>query len=180
MENYRCVSVNCDKCNICDHYNVKKFDEDDDDIIIEEDLSDICLPGYRLYSDTDPPYRHYPCKGDYNELFFFYDNECDGDSCLYQKDYDKTVKCQSSCIKCKLGDHITCTSPKHPTNKMINIMWECFKAEEKAFEKAGITEGIVTYTCPLCGGEAVASRYLHEGSYHGLGSGCKKCGTWHT
>lgn len=178
MENYRCVASDCDKCDLCDHYNVKRFDEKD--MIIEEDLSDICLPEYRLYSDINHPYQHYPCKEDYKELFYFYDNECDGESCSYQKNYKGITTERCSCIECKLGEHITCTYPKHPTNKLIAEMWECFNAENKAFENAGINEGTVTYTCPICGGEAVANRYLHEGSLHGLGSGCKTCGTWHT
>lgn len=178
MENYRCVATNCDRCKFCCHYNVKKFDEGDDEII-DEDLSDICLPKYRLYNDTDHPYQHYSCKETYKELFDFYDNECDGEKCFYQKDYEGMMK-SGSCIECKLGEHITCTSPKHPTNKIVDEIMKCFWAEEKVFQDAGITEGTVTYTCPVCGGEAVANRYLYEGSLHGLGSGCKTCGTWHT
>ncbi|MDR3593564.1 hypothetical protein [Clostridium sp.] len=176
MENYRCIATNCDKCATCGHYKAKstfrrKF--------VKEDLSDICLPNYRLYSDGDRPYQVYSCKESYKELFNFYDNECSGENCSYQKDYKGIMK-DGSCIECKLGDHITCTNPKHPTNKIISQMIECLKAEIKAFEDAGITEGTVTYACPVCGGEAVASRYLYDGSYHGLGSGCKTCGTWHT
>lgn len=192
MENYRCIALKCDKCSTCGHYNVKKFyddifieeciDEDIaiEDIIIEEDLSDICLPEYRLYSDTDGPYQVYPCKEEYQELFDFYDNECDGEICTYQKDYKGIRIERSSCIECKLGDHITCKNPNHPSNKIIEEVMKCFWAENKAFEEAGITEGIVTYTCPICGGQAVANRYLFDGSQHGLGSGCKTCGTWHT
>lgn len=192
MENYRCITSNCDRCNTCGHYKVEKFYNDefieecreldiDEDLIIDEDLSDICLPKYRLYIEhKDKTYQHFRCKEDYKELFFFYDNECNGDYCLYQKDYDKTIKYQSSCVECKLSKYITCTNPKHPTNKIIDGMMACFRAEEKAFEDAGVTEGTVTYMCPICGGEAVASRYSYGGRLHGLGSGCKICGTWHT
>jgi hypothetical protein len=181
MENYRCSAANCDMCNTCNHFNVKKFDEEDDEIIIDEDLSDICLPKYKLYTNyKDKPYQKYPCKEVYKELFSFYDNECDGESCLYKKAYDKTIIMQSSCVECKLGEDITCTNSNHPTNKAIDKIIECIEAENKAFEDAGITEGTVTYTCPICGGEAIGNRYLYEGSYHGLGSGCKNCGSWHT
>lgn len=86
----------------------------------------------------------------------------------------------SSCIDCKLGDHITCKNPNHPINKVIALMLESLQAENKAFEDAGITEGTVTYICPICSGEAIGNRYLFNGSHHGLGSGCKTCGTWHT
>jgi hypothetical protein len=54
------------------------------------------------------------------------------------------------------------------------------QAEEDAFEKAGIEEGRVEYECPICGGIAVANRYMNGGSYHGLGSGCETCGSYHT
>jgi hypothetical protein len=54
------------------------------------------------------------------------------------------------------------------------------QAEEEAFEKAGIEEGRVEYECPICGGTAVANRYMYGGSYHGLGSGCETCGSYHT
>lgn len=178
MENYRCVATNCDKYKTCCHYNVKKYDEDDEEIV-DEDLSDICLPKYRLYNDTDKPYQHYSCKETYKELFEFYDDVCDGKSCSYKKEYKGIMK-DGTCVECKLGNHITCTNPKHPTNTVFDKMMEYLRAENKAFEDAGVTEGTVTYTCPLCGGEAVANRYLYDGSYHGLGSGCKTCGVWHT
>lgn len=178
MENYRCIASNCDKSGTCGHYNAQKIFREK---IIKEDLSDICLPKYRLYTNyRDKPYQKYSCKEVYKELFDFYDNECDGESCSYQKRYDRTITIQSSCIECALGNHITCKNPNHPTNKAINIMIECLMAENKAFEDAGITEGTVTYTCPICSSEAIGSRYLYGGSHHGLGSGCKKCGTWHT
>lgn len=187
MENYRCIASNCDKSNDCCHYNVKKFYDDtlieefdDEDVIIDEDLSDICLPEYRLYTNTDNEYQHYSPKEVYKELFDFYDNDCNGENCSFQKEYRGISIEHYSCNECKLGDNITCDNPNHPTNKIINEMMMCFEAENKAFEEAGITEGTVTYTCPICGGEAVVSRYLFNGSYHGLGSGCKTCGTWHT
>jgi len=177
MENYRCNALNCDKSGTCGYYKAKTELRGK---IIKEDLSDICLPEYRLYTCKDHAYQVYSCKDTYKELFDFYDNECNGESCLYQKSY-KGIKIEhSSCIDCKLGEHITCTNLKHPTNNAINKMMECFKAENKAFDDACITEGTVTYTCPMCGSEAVGNRYLYEESYHGLGSGCNTCGTWHT
>ncbi len=194
MDNYRCIASNCDRHYTCGHYKVEKFYDDefikncreegldmDEDLIIDEDLSDICLPKYRLYiQHKDKPYQHFDCKENYKKLFFFYDGECEGEYCFYQRDYDETIKYQSSCVECKLSEYITCTNPKHPTNKIIDEMMACFRAEEKAFEDAGIEEGTVNYTCPICGDEAVASRYSHEGRLHGLGSGCRTCGTWHT
>lgn len=178
MENYRCIAANCEKSKTCGHYNSRKIYREE---IIEEDLSDICLLEYRLYTYyLDNPYQKYSCKEVYKELFDFYDNKCDGENCSYQKGYKGIAIEHSSCIECKLGEHITCKNPNHPTNKAFNIMIECIMAESKAFEDAGITEGTVTYTCPRCGSEAVGNRYLHGGRYHGLGSGCKKCGMWHT
>lgn len=175
MENYHCISQNCNKKNTCGHYNVKADFINDE--IIDEDLSDICLPNYRLYdTDSNCTYR---CKEDYKELFVFFDNECEGENCTFQKEYEGMRK-EGSCIECKLGEHITCKNPNHPTNKIVDLMLKSILAEQKAFEDAGIKEGTVTYTCPICGGEAVGNRYLYNGSYHGLGSGCKKCGSWHS
>jgi hypothetical protein len=54
------------------------------------------------------------------------------------------------------------------------------KAESEAFEKAGIDEGRVEYTCPICGGIAVANRYKFGGRFHGLGSFCPGCGVSHS
>lgn len=62
---------------------------------------------------------------------------------------------------------------------MGNII-KVFKAEKEAFKKAGIQEGTVEYTCPICGGRAIANRYEYNGSYHGLGSGCSNCGIRHS
>jgi len=178
MEVYRCIASNCNKTDTCGHYNAKKTFREK---IIKEDLSDICLPTYRLYIDgRDNPFQKYSCKEVYKELFTFYDNECDGECCSYQKEYKGITIEHSSCIDCKLGEHITCKNPNHPTNLVIAKMLKSIQAENKAFEDAGITEGTVTYTCPICGDEAVGNRYLYEGSHHGLGSGCEKCGTWHT
>lgn len=67
--------------------------------------------------------------------------------------------------------------------KVIKLMDDSFKimkAEEEAFKKAGIKEGTVTYTCPICGSIAIANRYYYNGRYHGLGSGCPKCGISHS
>jgi predicted RNA-binding Zn-ribbon protein involved in translation (DUF1610 family) len=64
--------------------------------------------------------------------------------------------------------------------KMMDDFFKIMKAEEEAFEKAGIKEGTVTYTCPICGGTAVAVRYVHNGRTGGLGSHCTKCGYSHT
>ena len=61
-------------------------------------------------------------------------------------------------------------------SKIILVM----EAEEEAFKKAGIKEGTVEYTCPICGNKAIANRYLYDGRYHGLGSGCPTCGTSHS
>lgn len=55
-----------------------------------------------------------------------------------------------------------------------------FEAENKAFEEAGTEVGEVEFICPICGGKAEASRYYYMGRIHGLGSGCKSCGLWHT
>lgn len=49
------------------------------------------------------------------------------------------------------------------------------KAQREAFAKAGITKGTVQFTCPLCGGNAVATRFRYKGRWAG-GSGCEKCG----
>ena len=54
------------------------------------------------------------------------------------------------------------------------------EAENKAFEQAGIDVGMVEYKCPICGGVAVTNRYLYDDRYHGLGSGCKTCGSSHS
>lgn len=54
------------------------------------------------------------------------------------------------------------------------------EAEEKAFEEAGLEVGSVEYTCPHCGGNAIANRYWFGGRIHGLGSGCKTCNSWHS
>lgn len=66
------------------------------------------------------------------------------------------------------------------TEKAIEMMWLTMQAEEEAFERAGIEEGRVEYECPICGGTAVANRYMYGGRYHGLGSGCETCGSYHT
>ena len=178
MENYRCIGKKCDKKKTCGHYNVK---HDSFHKIIKEDLSDICLPNYRLYDcNTDKSFRVYSCKKEYEELFKFYDYECEGENCKYQKPYRGITIEHQSCIECKLGDNITCEDPNHPTNKILKLMFDCIMTEQKAFDDAGITEGTVTYTCPICGGQAVANRYKHGDRYHGLGSGCKTCDRWHS
>lgn len=78
---------------------------------------------------------------------------------------------------CKLGNHVTCENPNHPTNKINVRLVFCWT---KAFDDARITEGTITYICPICGGQAVANRYKYGGRYHLLGSGCKTCDRWHT
>jgi predicted RNA-binding Zn-ribbon protein involved in translation (DUF1610 family) len=64
--------------------------------------------------------------------------------------------------------------------KVTRRLFLTMEAEEEAFLRAGINEGRVEYICPLCGGTAIAVRHIHGGRYHGLGSGCKSCGAWHT
>lgn len=181
MENYYCICNSCSKKDTCGHYRANA-DFDYYDEIIDEDLSDICLPNYRLYDNIkNQLFKHtYRCKEAYKELFDFYDNECEGENCTYKKAYRAITIEHQSCIDCKLDDHITCENPNHPTNKVIKLMLDSFWAEQKAFDDAGITEGSVTYTCPICGDQAVANRYKYGDRYHGLGSGCKTCGTWHT
>lgn len=66
------------------------------------------------------------------------------------------------------------------TKRMIENLFKIRMAENEAFEKAGITEGRVEYICPICGNIAVANRYMFNGSYHSLGSGCKNCGIVHS
>lgn len=65
-------------------------------------------------------------------------------------------------------------------NRLMDDFMKRRLAEMKAFEEAGIDEGTVEYTCPICGDIAVANRYKFNGRYHGLGSGCKTCGVSHS
>jgi len=74
---------------------------------------------------------------------------------------------------------------KNNEDILLNKMFTFMTAEKEAFEKAGITLGRVTFTCPLCGGEAVGNRYQHESldgycRVGGFGSGCTKCGFRHS
>jgi len=173
MDKYCCKPKNCNKKGTCNHFVVENIFGKR----IEEDLSDICLPGYRLYIEGDY-FKNFPSKAYYVELFNFFDNICTGERCVKRKLYDKTEL--SSRIECKLGEQYTCCHPMHPHNKSIVETLKVIMAEEEAFKNAGIEEGTIHFTCPICGGEAVASRYKHNGRYHGLGSHCKKCGWSHT
>ena len=65
-------------------------------------------------------------------------------------------------------------------SKIVKETVLVIEAEEEAFKKAGIQEGRVEYKCPICGGTAIANRYIHDDRYHGLGSGCPTCGTSHS
>lgn len=175
MDTSYCNPKHCEKKNTCNHHIVKPvFGKR-----IAEDMSDICLPGYRLYIEGDY-YKRFPNKAHYVELLDFYDNVCPGENCSKRELYDRKKPMRSSQIDCKLGKEYTCKNPKHPDNAMFIEFINTLKAEEEAFRKAGIDEGTVTYTCPKCGSEAIANRYKHGGRYHGLGSYCKKCGTSHT
>lgn len=62
----------------------------------------------------------------------------------------------------------------------IEQIMSFIEAENEAFENAEIEVGEVEFTCPICGGQAVGNRYWHGGRIHGLGSGCKGCGIWHS
>lgn len=175
METHCCDSKTCTRKEECNHHNVKPLFGKR----ISEDLSDLCLPDYRLYLEGDK-YMGFPTKDYYAELLAFYDQVCQGMGCGERKDYDYSKPFRSSRIECKLGKEFTCKHPIHPDNKVINAFLASLEAEEEAFKKAGIKEGTVTYTCPNCGGEAVANRYMHGGRYHGMGSYCKGCETSHT
>ena len=65
-------------------------------------------------------------------------------------------------------------------NKMLNDFLKFLETEAKAFEKAGIKTGEVTFSCPICGGKAIGVRYEHGGRIHGLGSRCTQCGIKHS
>lgn len=175
METYSCKSKKCTRKGSCNHYNVKPLFGKR----IPEDLSDLCQPDYRLYVEGDY-YSDFPPKAYYKELLEFYDNGCKGIECREKEAYDSNEPYQSSRIECKLGKEFTCKHPSHPKNIVISKIIASIKAEEEAFNKAGIEEGTVTYICPICGGEAVANRYMHGGRLHGMGSYCKGCETSHT
>lgn len=170
-----CRGRSCSKKKTCNHYIVNTFL----DKLIGEDLSDICLPDYRLYIEGNF-YKSFPDKEFYISLLNFYDNECEGENCGKREIYDKNELIRPTRIECKFGEGFTCNHLKHPSNEIVVEFMKILQAEEEAFKKAGINEGTVYYTCPICGGEAVAKRYMQDGSIHGLGSGCKKCETWHT
>lgn len=176
MDTNCCRPKACDKKDACNHYIIKPLCGGR---LIAEDLSDICLPNYRLYIEGDF-YKNFPNKNYYQKLLDFYDNECGGQDCQEREVYDDSKPFSSSRTDCKLGKQYTCGHPKHPDNAIIANSLKRLKAEDEAFQRAGIDEGTVTYTCPICGGEAVANRYKYNGRYHGLGSGCKRCGFSHS
>lgn len=50
-----------------------------------------------------------------------------------------------------------------------------FQAENRAFKEKGVKVGRIEFTCPLCGGTAIANRYWCGRKIHNLGSYCKGC-----
>jgi predicted RNA-binding Zn-ribbon protein involved in translation (DUF1610 family) len=175
MYTHSCDSKTCTRKDKCSHHNVETLFEKR----ISEDLSDLCLPGYRLYLENHN-YKSFPTKAYYAELLEFYDNVCEGIGCGKRKVYDCNGPFETSRIECKLGKEFTCKHPVHPDNKIVNEILATLQAENEAFKRAEIKEGTVTYICPNCGGEAVANRYIQGGRVNGLGSYCKGCGTSHT
>lgn len=175
MDTNYCNPKTCDRKENCNHHIVKPFHG----IKKAEDMSDICLPNYRLYIKGDF-YKSFPSKNYYKSLLSFYDNVCCGENCGNKTLYNKNEKFASSQVDCKLGEEFTCNHPKHPDNEIVFDFLKTIQAEDDAFKKAGIEEGTVTYICPKCGGEAIANRYTHDERTHGLGSGCPKCGTSHS
>jgi hypothetical protein len=61
---------------------------------------------------------------------------------------------------------------KQVEDKFMEDTFKFMKAEAEAFEKAGIAYGTVTFTCPLCGGKATATKFK-SGSRTGGGSSCE-------
>ena len=177
MDTNYCNPQKCDKKETCNHHIVKVMYGKR----IATDMSNICLPDYRLYIKGNY-FKSFPNKSYYESLLNFYDNVCTGDGCEKRTVtvYDKNKSIRSSQVDCKLGEKFTCHHPEHPDNAMIIDFAKTMQAENEAFKKAGITEGTVTYICPKCGSEAIANRYSHNGRLHGLGSGCSKCGMSHT
>jgi len=175
MDTSYCNPQKCEKKETCNHHIVKPMYGKR----IATDMSDICLPDYRLYIKGDY-YKSFPNKNYYKSVLSFYDNICSGSECGNREIYDKNNPMSLSKIHCKLGKGFNCNHPKHPDNEMEIDCNKTIQAENEAFKKAGITEGTVTYICPKCGGEAIANRYKHDGMINGLGSGCPKCGTSHT
>lgn len=175
MDTYSCDSKTCTRKNKCNHHNTEPLFGKR----ISEDLSDLCLPDYRLYLEDDN-YKRFPPKAYYAKLLRFYDNVCEGIGCGEREEYDDDDPFILSRIECKLGKEFTCKHSVHPDNKAAYAVLATIKAEKEAFKKAGKEAGTVTYLCPNCGGEAVASRYIHGGRYHGMGSYCKGCGTSHS
>lgn len=66
------------------------------------------------------------------------------------------------------------------SDKETDDFMKFFKAENEAFEKAGLEVGRVEFTCPICGGKAVGNRYYYGRRIHALGSGCQGCKISHS
>jgi len=191
MEVYYCNPKSCDRKESCNHYLVEKqLRYDDTDILlagverdfIAEDLSDICLPEYRLFIFGDR-YKAFNPKKYYQKLFWFFDHVCEGEQCQSYEAYGPQCPgYPASRIECKRGKEYTCKHEKHPINNSILDFLKFYEAEIKAFENAGIETGTVEFTCPVCGGKAIGNRYYssQSGRLKGLGSHCQQCGLSHT
>lgn len=174
MDTEYCNPETCDKKDSCNHHLVKPSVGNR----IAVDLSDICLPDHRLYIKGDY-YKGFPNKAYYKELLTFYDHKCPSKNCGQRAVYDQRIT-RSSRVECKLGIKYTCTHPEHPTNNSLEKIMKMLQAEASATKNAGIEEGAVTYTCPICGNKAVANRYKYAGKTGALGSGCPHCGISHS
>lgn len=61
----------------------------------------------------------------------------------------------------------------------LKSLMKFMQARDTAFRKASIEYGRVEFTCPICGGKAVASKYKYNDCYGdriGGAGGCNKCG----
>lgn len=191
MEVHYCNPKSCDKKESCNHYLVKKqLRTDDIDIFlvgverdfIEEDLSDICLPEYRLFIFGDR-YKGFKPKKYYQKLLEFFDHVCEDEQCQSYEAYGPhSPAYPASRIECKRGKEYTCKHKKHPDNVACSESALFYEAENKAFENAGIETGTVEFICPICSGKAIGNRYYspYTGRLKGLGSHCQKCGISHT
>jgi predicted RNA-binding Zn-ribbon protein involved in translation (DUF1610 family) len=174
MDTQYCNPKSCDRKETCNHHIVKPTSG----TRVPEDLSDICLPDYWLYIKGDY-YKGFPNKAYYVELLNFYDNKCPGQNCGQRAIHNQKLA-RTSRIECNLGIHYTCNHPDHPTNNSLAKIMKLLQAESEAIEQAGIEEGTVTYTCPICGNEAIANTYKYAGKTGRLGSGCPHCGISHS
>ncbi|GAA0180866.1 hypothetical protein SH2C18_34850 [Clostridium sediminicola] len=113
MRTYYCNPKWCDKKETCNLHIIKHFGSGEK---IAEDMSDICLPKYRLYIEGDF-YKAFPNKYYFTELLNFYDNICPGEGCGKREIYYKRDVVGPSKIECKLGEKFTCEHSKHPDNE---------------------------------------------------------------